>query len=98
MPAVVPSAVSVGAGLLTVNVCGALVPLPAFVTVKVRGPVAAAAVIVMLAVICVALFTVVVFTVIPRPTSTELAPLTKPVPVKTTSSVWRRLPQPARLW
>src|SRR5262245_56297332 len=41
----------------------------------------------MFAVICVGLLTVVEFTVIPDPMVTELVPLMKPVPVKTTSTV-----------
>ncbi len=92
LPLVVPSDVRVGSGFSTVKVWGALVTPGVFVTVKLRPPVVAAPVMVMLAVICVALLTVVVLTVMPGPTSTELAPFTKPVPVKMTLSVWSRSP------
>ncbi len=89
LPAAGATVVSVGAGLLTVNVCVALVPPPgtAFVTENARGPVAAATVIVRLAVICVGLLTVVELTVIPAPGFTALTPVMKFVPVNTTSSV-----------
>jgi len=62
------------------------------VTEKLRAPVVAAAVIVIFAVICVLLSTVVVFTVRPEPpTLTELTPVLKLVPVKITSRVCSRL-------
>ncbi|MGH3085607.1 MAG: hypothetical protein ACRDNP_16400, partial [Gaiellaceae bacterium] len=78
-----------------VKVCPPLVPPPPeFVTVAVRDPNVAAPSIVMLAVICVAEFTVVVLTVIPVPlNATELTPLAKLVPVKITFSVWKRSPE-----
>jgi hypothetical protein len=45
----------------------------------------------MAAVSCVVLFTTTESTTIPVPMSTVVAPETKPVPVNTTSSDWRRL-------
>lgn len=66
-------------------------PLPGFVTVTLRGPVAAAVVIVMFAVIEVLLLNVVVFTVIPEPKLT-VDWLTKFVPVNVTFSVVFRSP------
>ena len=60
-------------------------------TVTVLAPVAAPLVMVMLAVICVALSTVVELTVIPSPKLTEDT-LPKFVPVRTTFSVWSRFP------
>src|ERR1044071_5635631 len=74
-------AVSVGAGLFTVKVWLPLVPPPGplLVTEKLWAPVAAAAVTVMFAVIWVALSTVVVLTVMPAPTFTELTPVMNPV-------------------
>ena len=76
-------AVSVGAGLLTVNVCPADVPPPGaeLLTVTDPAPVRLRCVIVMLAVICVALSTVVVLTVMPEPKLTEVT-LPKFVPVR----------------
>jgi hypothetical protein len=68
---------TVAAGFTTVKVCGPLVP-PAgvFVTVKLRAPVAAVLEIDRFAVSCVALFTVVEFTVMSLPpTFTVLTPL-----------------------
>jgi hypothetical protein len=94
VPLVGEMPVKVGAGLLTVKVFVAEVPPPGvpLVTEKLLLPVAAVAPMVMLATICVELFTVVLFTVIPVPTFTELTPLIKLVPVKVTLSVCRRLP------
>ena len=77
-------------GLLTVNVCVAEVPPPGplLVTEKLRAPTVAFEAIVRLAVICVALFTVVVFTVISDPKIfTFLKPVMKLVPLKITFSV-----------
>jgi len=84
----------VGAGLFTVKVLFAEVPPPGalLVTEKFRAPVTAPAVIVRFAVKLVALFTVVELTVMPLPTFTEETPSIKFVPVKTTSSVCKRLP------
>ena len=62
------------------------------VTEKFRAPVAAPAAIVRFAVKFVALFTVVELTVMPLPTFTEVTSSIKFVPVKTTSSVCKRLP------
>jgi len=62
------------------------------VTKRFRASVAAAAVIVKFAVKLVALFTVVELIVISLPTFTEVTPSIKFVPVKTTSSVCKRLP------
>jgi len=67
-------------------------PGPALVTETFRAPCAAFAPIVMLAVICVALLTVVELTVMSAPKLTELTPPIKFVPVKTTFSVCKRLP------
>ena len=86
---------SVGAGLLMVNVLADDVPPPGagLVTVTLWTPVAAPPVIVMFAVSCVELFTATEFWVIAvSAKSTPVAPLTNLVPVKTTSSVWERLP------
>jgi hypothetical protein len=82
------------AGLITVNDCVAEVPPPGalFVTDTFRGPVAAVEAMVMLAVIWVALSTEVVFTVMSEPKFTELTPLMKFVPEKTTFRVCVRLP------
>lgn len=83
------------AGLFTVNafVSDAVPPPGAlFVTETVRAPGVAPDPIVMFAVICVALFTVVVFTVMFAPKLTELTPLMKLLPVKTTSSVCEIFP------
>ena len=71
----------------TVKVTEPEVPPPKLVTEKLRVPMLAEGLIVGLAVICVELFTVVEFTVIPEPTFTELVPETKFIPVKTTLSV-----------
>jgi len=62
------------------------------VTETLRAPSAALASIVIFAVICVPLLTVVEFTVMSAPKLTELIPSIKFVPVKTTSSVCKRLP------
>ena len=62
------------------------------VTETLRAPNAAFASIVIFAVICVVLLTVVEFTVMSAPKLTELTPLIKFVPVNTTSSVCKRLP------
>jgi hypothetical protein len=62
------------------------------VTEKLCGPGAAEPVIVMFAVICVELLTVVLFSVIPAPTFTVLTPAMKSLPVKTTSSVCSTAP------
>lgn len=67
-------------------------PGAALVTDTFRAPVTAVPAIVMLAVICVLLPTVVEFTVMSNPKLTELTPLIKWVPVNTTSSVCSRLP------
>jgi len=67
-------------------------PGPLLVTEKFRAPVVAAAVTMRFAVKLVKLFTVVELTVMPSPTFTEVTPAIKFVPVKTTSSVCRRLP------
>src|SRR5262245_34245832 len=85
---------SVGGGLLTVKVCVALAPPPGppFVTERLFGPVAAAAVIVMVAVICVGLSNVVFGSGPPAGTFTARTPAMNPVPVNTTSSVCRRFP------
>src|SRR6266849_4500921 len=82
------------AGLITVNVCVPEVPPPGalFVTDTLRGPVAAVEAMVMLAVIWVALSTEVVFTVMSEPKFTELTPLMKFVPVKTTFWLCVRFP------
>jgi len=87
--------VMVGTGFFTVKpLVRVAVPPPgvAFLTDTSRGPVGAAAPIVILALILVPLLTVVEFTVMPDPKITELTPLMKWVPVKVTSSVCRRLP------
>ena len=60
-------------------------PGPLFLTKKLRSPGAASAAIVRIAFRVVELSTIVDFTMIPSPTSTELTPLIKFVPVKTTS-------------
>ena len=66
---------SVGAGLLTVKVVVAFPPPgAAFVTVTVREPVPAVEPIVMLAVSCVALSTLVELTVMPDPKLTLVTP------------------------
>jgi len=57
-----------------------------------RAPNAALAPMVIFAVICVALLTTVEFKVMSAPKFTELTPSIKFVPVKTTSSVCKRLP------
>ena len=62
------------------------------VTETLRAPSAALASMVIFAVICVALFTVAEFKVMSAPKVTELTPSIKFVPVKTTSSVCKRLP------
>ena len=86
--------VKLGTGLFTVNNCVPDVPPPGLllVTEKFRTPVAATALIVKLAVKLVELVTVVEFTVMPAPTFTELTPLMKFVPAKTTSNVCSRFP------
>lgn len=78
--------VNVGAGLLTVKVWLFEVP-----TEKLRAPVAAVAEMVIFAVNCVELFTVVELTEIPDPTFT-VRPLLKFVPVKTTFNVCNLFP------
>jgi len=83
------------AGLLTVNpFVRVAVPPPGvlFVTDTFRAPTVAFEAIVMLAVICVELSTVVEFAVIFVPKFTELTPVIKLVPVKTTFSVCERFP------
>ena len=84
----------VDAGLFTVKILFAEVPPPGalLVTEKFRAPVAALAAMVRFAVKFVELFTVVELTVMPLPTFTEVTPLIKFVPVKTTSSVCTRFP------
>ena len=71
-------------------------PGPLLVTETLRAPSAALASMVIFAVICVvpplAGLTVVEFTVMSAPKLTELTPSIKFVPVKTTSSVCKRLP------
>ncbi len=82
--------VKVGAGFCTVKLPAKVaVPPPgaALVTETSRAPVAAPAAMVILAVIWVALSTVVVLTVILAPKFTLETPVWYPVPVKTTSSV-----------
>src|SRR5206468_3144386 len=93
-PIVGLTAVSVGAGLLTVKVAGALPPPgPGLVTVAVRAPSVAAVLMVMLAVSAVALVTVVEFTVTPTaPLSTVALPVVHSVSVRMTFRVWRRVP------
>src|SRR5438045_5128864 len=83
------------AGLSTVNAPVKVVVPPTgatFVTETSRGPVAAVDAIVMFAVICVPLSTDAVLTVMLGPKLTELTPLMKFVPVKTTFSVCVRVP------
>src|SRR4051812_15483520 len=85
----------VGAGLLTVKpFVSVAVPPPglALVTDTFRVPVAAVEPIVMLAVIWVELSTVVVLTLSLHDALPIFTPVMKLVPVKTTSSVWPRLP------
>jgi hypothetical protein len=86
--------VKLGAGLFTVKLCVFEVPPPGLllVTEKFRAPVAARAVMVRLAVKLVELVTICEFTVMPAPTLTELTPLIKFVPGKTTSNVCKRFP------
>lgn len=87
--------VNIGAGLLTVNVFFAELPPPglALLIKKSRGPIAASAAIIIIAVKLVAsLLTVFETTMMPLPTSGVLASLKKLFPVKTTSSVCKRLP------
>jgi len=62
------------------------------ITKKTRSPMAALAAMVRFAVKLVELFTVVELTAMPLPTFTEVTPSIKFVPVKTTSSVCKRLP------
>jgi len=83
-----------GTGLFTVNVWFAEVPPPGalLATEKSCAPVAALAVMVRFAVKLVELLTVVELTVMPVPAFTAVRPLIKLVPVKTTSSVCKRLP------
>lgn len=89
--------VTVGAGFSTVKIWFAELPPPGplLVMEKFRGPIAAAAVIVRFAVKLVpplAGSTVLELTLMPLPAFTEVTPLIKFVPVKTTSSVCKRLP------
>ena len=67
-------------------------PGPLLVTETLRAPSKALAPIVIFAVICVVLLTVVEFRVISAPRFTELTPSIKFVPAKTTSNVCKRLP------
>jgi len=67
-------------------------PGPLFVTEKLWAPMAVAAVMVTFAVKLVELLTVVECTVIPAPAFTAVTPRIKFVPVKTMSSVCKRLP------
>ena len=67
-------------------------PGPLLVTEKFFAPVLANVVMVRLAVKLVELVTVMELTVMPAPTFTEVTPLIKFVPVKTTSRVCKRLP------
>jgi len=86
--------VSAGSGLFTLKVRfpEAPPPGPVLVTEKLRAPVAALALIARFAFKVVELVTVAELTVIPAPALTEVTPLIKSVPVKTTSTVCRRLP------
>ena len=77
--------VSVGGARFTVNGCAPLVP-PEVVTVTFWAPVAAFAAMANVAVICVALSTVVLLTVIPAPLRAMVAPAAKFVPVRVTGS------------
>jgi hypothetical protein len=79
------AAVRVGAGGFTVNDTPLLVP-PFVVTVTLLAPVAAVPEIVKVAVICVALDTVTLLTVIPLLPGFTVAPLTKLVPVSVTAT------------
>lgn len=85
------SDVKVGTGLLTVKVCVFEIRLP-LETEKVRAPVAALGVISKLAIKLVELVTLTDLTVMPAPGLGLVRPLIKFVPVKTTSSVSKRLP------
>jgi hypothetical protein len=83
-------------GSFTVNaLANVAIPVPLtgalFVTETLREPGVAVGLIVTFAVI-VPPFTIVVFTVMPVPRLTELTPLIKLLPVKTTSSVWATFP------
>ena len=83
------------AGLLIVKAfTNVAVPPPGalLVTETLRVPGVAVELIVTFAVICVALFMVTVFTVTSAPKLTELTPLMKLLPVKTTSRVCDRFP------
>src|SRR6202030_2210411 len=78
--------VSVGGARFTVNGCAPLVP-PEVVTVTFRAPVAALLAMANVAVICVALTTVVLLTVIPAPLRPIVDPATKFVPVSVTGTL-----------
>lgn len=84
-----------GVGLLMMKLLfNDAVELPGsgLLTETARGPLAAESVIVIFVVSCVSLFTVVELIVIPLPKLAVVAPVMKLLPVKTTSSVCRRLP------
>src|SRR5208337_358295 len=84
-PEVTDKLVMLGAGGVTVNATPPLVP-PDVVTVTLFDPVAALAPIVNVAVICVALTTVTLLTVIPLLPGLTVAPLMKFVPVRVTGT------------
>jgi hypothetical protein len=73
--------VTVGTPLTVKTLVAVPVPASGLVTVKLRSPVVALELIVMLAVSCVALRKVVELTVICVPENALVAPLAKPVPV-----------------
>src|SRR4029077_6442719 len=79
-------AVNVGDAAFTVNIWAPLIPA-GVVTVTFRTPVAALPATVNVAVICVALTTVVLLTEIPEPLRLMVAPATKFVPVRVTDTV-----------
>lgn len=83
--------VNMGTGLLTLKIWLFEISLPLLME-KLRAPVAAAAVISMLAVRLVALVTFTDRILIPNPTFGMLTPLRKFVPVKTISNICKRLP------